>query len=56
VLGATGGEAGHALAAAEVGGATTSRHLEPTQVVTTAGGAPHNTIPPVIARTRYIKL
>lgn len=56
VLGATGGEAGHVLAAAEVGGAVTVTTSGATQVVTTAGGAAHNTIPPVIARTRYIKL
>jgi hypothetical protein len=56
VLGATGGEAGHALAAAEVGGAATVTTSGAIQVVTTAGGTAHNTIPPVIARTRYIKL
>lgn len=56
VLGATGGEAGHALAAAEVGGSTTVTTSGTVAVVTTAGGTAHNTIPPVIARTRYIKL
>ncbi len=55
-LGATAGEAAHALAAAEVGGSATVTTSGATQVVTTAGGAAHNTLPPSIFRTRYIKL
>ncbi|MCJ2085500.1 hypothetical protein MKK88_05760 [Methylobacterium sp. E-005] len=56
VLGTTGGEAGHSLTATEVGGQAPVTTSGATQVVTTAGGTAHNTIPPVIARTRYIKL
>jgi hypothetical protein len=55
-LGATGGEAAHALTSTEVGGAATITTSGSTQVVTSAGGAAHNTLPPFIARTRYIKL